>query len=29
MMGYMKGAADWSSPKAKALIGYYIRRISP
>lgn len=26
--GYMKGAADWSSPEAEALIGYFIGRIS-
>jgi len=29
VMGYMKGAADWSSAQARALIDYYIRRISP
>ncbi|MDA1091149.1 MAG: TlpA disulfide reductase family protein [Proteobacteria bacterium] len=29
VVGYMKGAADWSSPQAKALIDYYISRISP
>ena len=29
VMGYMKGAADWSSPDAAALIKYYIKRISP
>ncbi len=29
VMGYMKGAADWSSPEARALIRYYTERISP
>lgn len=27
MMGYMKGAADWSSKEGRALIRYYIDRI--
>jgi thiol-disulfide isomerase/thioredoxin len=29
VMGYMKGAADWSTPEARALLQYYIGRISP
>ncbi len=29
VMGYMKGAADWSSAEARALIDYYIKHISP
>ncbi len=29
VMGYMKGAADWTSAEARALIDYYIERISP
>lgn len=29
VMGYMKGAADWSSAEAGALIRYYIGHISP
>ena len=29
VMGYMKGAADWSSVEARALIDYYVERISP
>lgn len=28
VMGYMKGAADWSSQEGRALIGYYTDRIS-
>ena len=29
VMGYMKGAADWTSAEARALIDYYVERISP
>jgi hypothetical protein len=29
VMGYMKGAADWASAEARALIDYYIGHISP
>lgn len=29
VMGYMKGAADWTSAEARALIDYYIEHISP
>ncbi|NQV84109.1 MAG: TlpA family protein disulfide reductase [Rhodospirillales bacterium] len=29
VMGYMKGAADWTSIEARALIDYYIGHISP
>ena len=29
VMGYIKGAADWTSPEARALIDYYLRHISP
>ncbi|MBI1985637.1 MAG: TlpA family protein disulfide reductase, partial [Rhodospirillales bacterium] len=26
--GYLKGAADWASPEARALIRYYVDRAS-
>ena len=29
VMGYIKGAADWTSPEARALIDYYVGHISP